>query len=182
MHQSIYGIAVTMGLLLAPAAGAEEVPVPRTVVPAGTSQLDGRIEGLKKDVMELNRDLLVLEEELLFPATTQFAVFVSMDVGEFFRLDGVELLIDNEKVASHLYTDRELQALQRGGVQRLYVGNLRNGKHELTALFTGQGPHERAYRRGANIAFEKNPGAKYLEVRVQDKEQKLQPEFSVKEW
>src|SRR6185295_20173290 len=90
--------------------------------------LDGKIQSLKQDVMELNRDLLVLEEELLFPASTQVAVFVSMDVGALFQLDSVQVKLDDQVVAHYLYTERELKALYRGGVQRLYLGNLRSGK------------------------------------------------------
>ena len=115
--------------------------------------LDTRIQTLKQEVIELNRDLLALEEELLFPANTQVAVFLSMDVGTLFQLDSVQLKFDNNVVTNYLYTDRELQALYRGGVQRLYLGNLRTGSHELVAIFTGKGPHDRDYRRGATVTF-----------------------------
>ena len=151
--------------------------------PASTAQaLDGDIQSLKRDVIELNRDLLVLEEELLFPANTQLAVFVSMDVGTLFQLDSVQLKLDDQVVAQYLYTEREIKALQRGGVQRLYLGNLRNGKHELVAVFTGKGPHERDYRRGATLNFEKAGAAKYVELMIRDETGNLQPEFRVKEW
>ena len=144
--------------------------------------LDQDVQDLKAEVLALNRDLFVLEEELLYPANTQVAVFVSMDVGEFFDLDSLELEVDGKAVASYLYTEREVEALRQGGVQRLYVGNLRAGAHELVAFFNGQGPHERDYRRGATHNFEKGVGTKYLELRIQDLERKQQPEFTVKEW
>jgi hypothetical protein len=144
--------------------------------------LDGDVQDLKKQVVDLNRDLFLLEEELLFPANTQVAVFVSMDVGEFFGLDSVELKLDNKDVANYLYTEREVNALVRGGVHRLYLGNIKAGKHELIAFFTGQGPHERDYRRGASLTFDKGIGPKYIELTISDREQKLQPEFVVKEW
>ena len=56
------------------------------------------------------------------------------------------------------------------------------GEHELVAFFTGQGPHERDYRRGATIVFEKGIGPKYIELQISDRESKLQPEFVVREW
>ena len=121
-------------------------------------------------------------EELLFPANTQVAVFVSMDVGEFFALDSVTLKLDNKEVANYLYTEREAQALLKGGVHRVYIGNLKAGDHELLALFTGQGPHVRDYRRGATIKLTKGVGAKYVELKISDRAQKEQPEFIVKEW
>jgi hypothetical protein len=147
-----------------------------------TRSLDAQVQDLKKEVVDLNRDLFILEEELLFPANTQVAVFLSMDVGEFFALDGVTLKIDDKEVANHLYTPREAEALMKGGVQRLYVGNLKVGPHELVAFFNGKGPNDRDYRRGATLQFEKSVGAKYLELRITDRQRKAQPEFEIKDW
>ena len=133
-------------------------------------------------VVDLNRDLFILEEELLFPANTQVAVFVSMDVGTFFALDSVKIVLDGKEVANYLYTQREVDALLRGGVHRVWLGNLRAGKHEMTAFFTGQGTHDRDYTRGATLEIEKGVGAKYVELKISDRVRKLQPEFVVKEW
>jgi hypothetical protein len=148
----------------------------------GTRALDQQIQDLKKDVVDLNKDLFVLEEELLFPANTQVAVFVSVDVGDFFALDSITLKIDNHDVMNYLYTPREVAALLKGGVQRLYVGNLKAGEHELVAFFNGKGPHDRAYKRGANLKFEKGVGAKYLELKVTDHAHAQEPEFEIKDW
>ena len=144
--------------------------------------LDSQVQDLKQEVMDLNRDLFILEEELLFPANTQVAVFVSVDVGFFFALDSVQIKIDNKEVANYLYTERESGALLRGGVHRLYLGNLKVGEHELVAFFTGKGTHNRDFRRGASLIFDKGVGAKYMELKIVDTERKLQPEFDIKEW
>jgi hypothetical protein len=168
------------------AAPTEATPPPDSAgtetPPADTKGLDEEIQGLKKDVVDLNKDLFVLEEELLFPANTQVAIFVSMDVGEFFALDNVTLKIDQKEVANYLYTPREAEALLKGGVQRLYLGNLKVGEHELVAFFTGKGPNERDYKRGATLKFEKGIGAKYLELKINDRQRKQQPEFEIKDW
>jgi len=150
--------------------------------PPDTRGLDQEVQGLKKDVVDLNRELFVLEEELLFPANTQVAVFVSMDVGDFFALDSVTLKIDQKEVINYLYTPREVEALLKGGVHRLYLGNLKVGKHELVAFFSGKGPNDRDYKRGATLKFEKGIGAKYLELKINDRQRKQQPEFEVKDW
>ena len=144
--------------------------------------LDDRVQALKKEVKSLNRDLFILEEELLFPSSTQVAIFLSIDVGEFFKLDSVQVKIDDKVVANHLYTKRELGALKRGGVQRLYIGNVKSGEHELIATFRGPGPNNREYRRGTTMKFKKGSAAKFMELRIMDATQKLQPEFVVKEW
>ena len=150
--------------------------------PAPTGSLDDRVQQTKADVIRLNRDLLVLEEELLFPANTQVAVFVSMDVGLLFDLDSVQVKLDDKVVTTYLYTPLEVQALHRGGVQRVYLGDLKAGPHEIVAFFTGKGPHDRDYKRATTIKFDKSTEPKYIELQIKDVQQKLQPEFDVKVW
>lgn len=144
--------------------------------------LDQDVQNLKKQVLDLNRDLFLLEEELLFPANSQVAFFISMDVGEYFELDSVNIKIDGKEVANYLYTVREADALIRGGVHRVHMANLKTGEHELIAIFTGKGPHVRDYRRGATMSFNKGIGAKYVELEITDRVRKQQPEFIIKEW
>jgi hypothetical protein len=159
-------------------AQAEEAPAPA----AERSALDAEVQELRREVVDLNRDLFMLEEDLLFPASTQIAVFVSMDVGTFFALDSVQIKVDDKEVANYLYTEREVEALRRGGVHRIWLGNLKAGEHEVVAFFTGQGTHERDYRRGATLTVEKGVGAKYVELKISDRLRKLQPEFVVRVW
>ena len=166
--------------IAAPADGAE-ISVDGEP-PADTRALDETVQDLKKDVVDLNKELFVLEEELLFPANTQVAVFVSMDIGEFFALDSLTLKIDNKEVANYMYTPREAEALLKGGVHRVYLGNLKVGEHQLVAFFSGKGPNDRDYKRGANLKFEKGVGAKYLELKITDRQRKAQPEFAIKDW
>jgi hypothetical protein len=172
--------AATDASIAAPAEGAEISVAGET--PADTRALDETVQDLKKDVVDLNKELFVLEEELLFPANTQVAVFVSMDIGEFFALDSLSLKIDNKEVANYMYTPREAEALLKGGVHRVYLGNLKVGEHQLVAFFSGKGPNERDYKRGANLKFEKGVGAKYLELKITDRQRKAQPEFAIKDW
>jgi hypothetical protein len=176
-------------VLTLPLAAQEAAPVAPTATgdnaaaaPEDFKSLDQEVQALKKEVLDLNRELFVLEEELLFPANTQVAVFLSMDVGEFFALDSVTIKVDNKEVANYLYTQREAEALLKGGVHRVFIGNLKAGEHELIALFTGQGPNVRDYRRGATVKLEKGVGAKYIELKISDRAARAQPEFVVKQW
>jgi hypothetical protein len=163
-------LTILPALLLAlcvPLVAASDEPAATDVPPAtDTRALDEEIQSIKTDAIALNRDLSILEEELLFPANTQVAVFLSMDVGDFFALD----------------TPREAEALLKGGVQRLYLGNLKVGNHELVALFTGKGPNGQDYSRGASLKFEKSIGAKYLELKISDRQARRQPEFEIRDW
>ena len=144
--------------------------------------LSGEIQELKQSVITLNTNLRVLEEDLLFPANTQVNVFLSLDVGKFFTLDTVKLELDGKVVESHIYSDKELNALTRGGIHKLHMANLGVGEHTLSAFFTGVGPKGREYKRGATMKINKTSGPKYVELKITDSSMKLQPEFSVKEW
>lgn len=147
-----------------------------------TTELQQNIQDLKKEVLKLNRNLFILEEDLLFPANTQFSVFLSMDSGQLFDLDSVQLKINDKVIANHLYTERELAALKRGGVQRLYLGNLPSGSHEIIALFTGKGPSGRDYRRGETISVEKGSDPQFVELQIIDDATKEQPDFKARIW
>jgi len=175
MSTRVRGALWLLTLLCAGTAGATDPA-------ADFKSVDQDVQSLKKQLIDLNRDLFKLEEELLYPASTQVAVFLSVDVGTFFALDSVELKLDDKDVTDYLYTEREVKALHRGGVQRLFLGNLKAGEHELIAFFTGKGPHERDYRRGTTIKFDKAIGAKYIELKISDRAASLQPEFVVRQW
>ena len=140
-----------------------------------------QVEELKESVLALNRDLLILEEELLYPPSNQVAIYVSMDIGQFFSLDAVRVEIDNKLVATELYTDKQVNALFRGGVQRLYMGNLKAGEHEVSAFFTGRGPQQ-DYKRGAKLVVNKTQNPLVLELKIMDSTAQLQPTFAIKEW
>jgi len=173
-RQLLLGITLLLSVSL---ASAESVNRANEI-----ATLDQDTQSLKKQVLALNKDLFLLEEELLYPSNTQVAVFVSMDVGEYFALDSIQLTMDGKEVSNYLYTEREVDALLRGGVQQLFLGNIKTGEHELVATFTGKGPHDRDYKRGASLKFDKNIGSKYVELQITDREIKLQPEFAVREW
>jgi hypothetical protein len=100
-----------------------------------------------------------------------------MDVGEFFALDAVTVKLNGKEVTHHLYTSRQVDALYRGGIQKLYLGNVKQGKNRLTAFFTGIGPAGRDYKRAASVEFEKSFEPTYVELSINDSTEKLQPEF-----
>ena len=147
-----------------------------TTAASGTETFD--IATLEQELLAIKTELMILEEDLLYPASSRVAVYVSMDVGEFFKLDAVSLKLNGEEVTHHLYTERQVNALYRGGVQRLYVGNARQGKNELTAFFIGEGPHERDYKRGTTIKFEHSFEPVYVELSINDVTADQQPAFS----
>jgi hypothetical protein len=145
-------------------------------------RLSGDIQALKKRVIVLNKDLRVMEEALLFPTNTQFSVFVSVEGGQFFTLESIKLKIDDKMVSSHLYSAKQRDALTRGGVQKLFITNLSEGKHQITAFFTGVGPNGRAYKRAADLVLDKGQASQYLELSVTDDSARQEPVFAVNQW
>jgi len=130
--------------------------------------LDAELQQFKKDMLDVNKRLLIMEEELLFPANAQLTVFLSLDVGRFLTPDSVTLEIDGKPVQSHLYTRREVEALRRGAVQRVLTTIVKPGVHRLTAVVAGSDVHGREVRRGATTDFTKEDAQHFIYLRIVD--------------
>ena len=113
---------------------------------------------------------------------SRLAVFLSGDVEGFFSLEAVTLSIGGRQVMHYLYTPQQLDALRRGGIHRLYMGNVKAGEHGILVVFTGKGPEDREYRRATEVTLEKTRGAQNLQLKINDSADLQQPEFVVKEW
>jgi hypothetical protein len=157
-------------------------PEPAIAEAQADNPVNKNIQTLKSRILDLNKELFMLQEDLLFSANTQVNVYVSMDAGNLFKLDSVQLKIDDKIVSNYLYTERELKALSRGGVQNLYIGNMSAGEHELTALMIGVGPNNVEYKRGVSQKIEKTDEALHIELKIKDNTTKEQPEFELKVW
>ena len=147
-----------------------------------SSELAQQLEDLKSQVLQLNRELFILEEDLLFPASTQIAVFVSVDTGQFFTIDSVEVKINDKDVAGFLYTQRQRAALEQGGIQKLYLGNLKVGQYQLTAIFTGVDTEGRRITRAAEYQFEKDDESLMIELKVVDNTTSYRSQVVIEEW
>jgi hypothetical protein len=144
--------------------------------------LDAEIEELKSEVIELNRELYDLEEKLLYPATTSFAVFVSMEEVEEFTIRSVKLNLDEQDVTSHLYSKEQVDALRRGGIQKIFTSNLKPGIHKLIAEIQGVDRDGRAMKRVVVADFGKARSSKYLEVKIKNNPKQSKPDFAIVEW
>ena len=126
--------------------------------------LDEQVQEIKSDVLGIAAELNQLEEKLLYPSNTQVAVFVSLVSGETFRLDSVEIQLGGKPVAHHLYTFKELEALQKGGVQRIYTGNIRTGEHDLQVSVVGKFEGGASFRKTESFKVNKDVGPKIVEI------------------
>jgi len=176
-----WSMFLLVGLLLNISLNVNAQQIDQPSEQPANSTVTEQLQQLRKEVVALNRDLFVLEEDLLFPSSTQVVVYLSMDVGTYFNLDAVELKIDDKIVTYHLYTEKQIQALFKGGVQKLHIDNLAQGEHQLSAFFIGKGPHDRDYKRAVSLTFTKTSEAKSLEISIIDSSVKQQPIFEAVE-
>ncbi len=126
--------------------------------------LDGQVQEIKSDVLSIASELNNLEERLLYPSNTQVAVFVSIAEDETFRLDAVQIEIDGELTMHHIYSFKELEALQKGGVQRIYTGNIATGDHELIVTMIGKLKNGKDFNRSESFSFAKAVEPKTLGI------------------
>jgi hypothetical protein len=126
--------------------------------------LDEQVQEVKSDVLGISAELSRLEEKLLYPSNTQLAVFVSLASGDTMRLDAVRIQIDGQPVAHYIYSFKELDALRKGGVQRIYTGNVPTGQHQIEVSISGKLPDGQDYDRTEQFAFEKGIEPKLVGV------------------
>jgi hypothetical protein len=117
--------------------------------------LDEQVQEIKSDVLGIAAELSRLEEKLLYPSGTQLAVFVAVAPEDKTRFDAVRISIDGQLVAHYIYSFKELDALHKGGVQRLYVGNVTTGDHKLDVQVDGKLPGGADYSRSGQFTFTK---------------------------
>lgn len=117
--------------------------------------LDEQVQEIKSDVLAISAELSQLEEKLLYPSGTQVAIFIALAAGDRMRLDAVRLQIDGQLVAHYIYGFKELEALRKGGVQRIYVGNVATGEHQLEVLVDAKLEGGADFNRTERFAFRK---------------------------
>lgn len=126
--------------------------------------LDEQVQDIKKDVLGISAELTQLEEKLIYPSNTQVSVFVSFEEGTKFRLDAVKIKVDGKDVSHHIYTFKELEALQSGGIQRIYTGNIRAGEHTLDVSINSKSSGKAVDLQSASHKFTKSVEPKLIEV------------------
>ena len=126
--------------------------------------LDGQVQEIKSDVLSIASDLSNLEERLLYPSNTQVAVFVALEKEDDFRLDAVKIEINGELATHHIYSFKELDALQKGGVQRIYTGNVPTGDHEINVTMIGKLKNGQDFNKSDSFSFAKGIEPKALGI------------------
>ncbi len=129
-----------------------------------TQSLDGQVQEIKSDVLGIAAELDNLEERLLYPSGTQLALFVAFEEGQDVEIDAIAVAIDGQPATHHIYSFRELEALQKGGVQRIYTGNVPTGEHELSISVSGTHDDGEDFSVSENVRFDKGVAPKALGI------------------
>ena len=153
-----------LGALLFALAVGVTASAAETLSGQDMKSLDGQVQEIKSDVLNIASELNNLEERLLFPSNTQVSVFVTIADGEDFRLDAVQIDIDGEAAARHIYSFTELEALQKGGVQHAYTGNVMTGSHEIRLTMSGKLANGKDFEESEVFSFSKGAKPKALGV------------------
>jgi len=152
--------AFVLALLLGPVAlaGAQDLSH------NDMRSLDGQVQEIKSDVLNIASELNNLEERLLYPSNTQISVFVALAENEDFRLDAVHVTINGDMATHHIYSFKELEALQKGGVQRIYTGNIPTGNHEISVTMNGKLKNGKDFSESGSFTFAKGVKPKALGI------------------
>ena len=168
-------IGLALALSFAAPGNLHAAPVPgdnkpdRKVTDATADQqqmrgLDEQVQEVKSDVLSIAQELSRLEEKLLYPSGTQVAIFVAVAKGDQMRLDAVRIQIDGQLVAHYIYNFKELEALRKGGVQRIYVGNVSTGEHKLDVVVDGKLEGGSDFSRTEHFTIRKEVKPKSVEL------------------
>ena len=156
--------AILVLLVLAPVASTVAQDLSR----ADLRSLDGQVQEIKSDVLNIASELNNLEERLLYPSNTQMSVFVEIAPEEEFRLDAVQITINGDLATHHIYSFKELEALQKGGVQRIYTGNITTGEHQMDVIVSGKLKSGKDFSESGSFTFAKGIKPKALGVTSSD--------------
>jgi len=126
--------------------------------------LDEQVQEIKSDVLSIAAELNELEEKLLYPTHTQVALFVSLAPDEKITVDSLGIQLAGKPVAHHLYTFKELEALRRGGVQRIYTGNIQTGEHEMQVTLIGKSGGGSDFKTTEMFKIHKDVGPRIVEI------------------
>jgi hypothetical protein len=149
---------------------------------ASFQKLDVEAENVLREVLDLSSDLAIIDEQQVNPPKNQLLVLVTLQPSKFFELDFVELKVDNQIVAAHAYSEKDISAMMRGGGHRLYIANLPAGTHELRAKFVGKVPRDPDYRREAAFKFIAGVNRTLVELYINSGDNSSFPQFTIREW
>ena len=145
-------------------------------------KLDSEIQAIKEEILDINRDILLLEEMSLYPHGQQLIVLVSVAPNSPLKPDSISLQLDGQMVSQHRYSSSEQAAMLEGGVHRLYTGRVGKGEHSLQVSVSGEQGKGDAFSQQRSVTLTKRAGRKYMELHLGSGDDSTQPGLTIREW
>lgn len=150
-----------------------------TASATNNQSIANKIEVLKQQAVLLHKDLAQLERDLVYPTTTQIAIYVSKKLTKDITIGSINLSIDGQDVASHIYTLEQNNALKLGGMQRLFMGNVAVGEHHFKITLKGIDSQNDITTIEGTAAYYKNAQPLSINVNLFDENGTKEPLLSV---
>lgn len=135
---------------------------------------------IKLETLQVVKDATQLIEDVGYPEKSRVKIYVTHGAGKYFGLQKVTIVVDGADRAEFNYNDLQLKALLRGAANRVYMGELSEGFHELVVVFEGKDRKGNIIKKAETWLFDKKPGEFIMVMNVADNESTLRPDFSFK--
>ena len=159
MYKTVFSLFVLMFFSLSTSLVAE------VATKEQIKGLDEQVQEIKQDVLAISAQLNQLEEKLIYPSDTQLAFFVSVEKGSDYQPDAIKIKLNGEDIAHYIYSYKEVEAMHRGGLQRVFVGNVRSGEHKLDVSVIGKDGGSRS-KESASQSVNKRVGPQIVEIKL----------------
>jgi hypothetical protein len=146
------------------------------------TRIDREVQAIKQEMLDINRDLALLEAELLYPAEHRLTVFLSLGSNTTMDIDALEIDLNGESLVYHRYSDAEMEALRKGGVHKAYIGSIEKGEHVLRAQLSGTGRRDQVFDIVNSARFTKLQGTRYVELLVSESTLRGVPHLTIQSW
>lgn len=169
----VWSVSVMTGLVFPSAIFAEETSF---------QKLDAEVEEVLNEVVSLGAEMAILEESRELSTSNQLLVLVSIDPSPFFKLEAIQLKVDDRTASYHQYSEADLEAMVQGGSHRLFWDDVPSGRHQLSLALFGRVPGDPDFQREATHMVTVGTGRNVVELRVSSGMSQAFPEISIKEW
>jgi len=146
------------------------------------ARIDQEVQAIKQEILDINRNLSLLEEELLYPPEHRLTVFLSLSSGTTMDLKTLRIYLDEDTLVHHEYSNAEMEALRKRGVHKAYIGSIRKGEHVLQAQLRGTDRKDRVFDIANSATFTKRQSTKYVELRVSESSLQRVPRLTIQSW
>lgn|GEM_PF-3102144 len=148
-------------------------------------ELDRDTQIIKERTLDLEHALYLLETDQQMHPLSETRLFFKVPTRNFYRVQRLQLVLDNKPLVDINYLEVEAAALYNGGANRVFHGNIAPGEHQLKAYVSGQFEQDGKtlpYEMNANFSLEKARGLTHLLIDIDDSQVTWEPQLRMQVW